>query len=139
MTAKTTQSSRPQVEPAPAASPDPDPEQQPWRTPEDATGWRRIYRGTGHPRQVNNSVMLDLTPEQWTWVSQAAEATGLRLHQVLGKLIEDARAAGSATSQAPHSEAAESAPSVPKARTAGRISVGPEGSTDESADAPRPA
>ena len=37
---------------------DPVPEQQPWRFPEDAQGWQRIYRGTGQRRQVKNSVVV---------------------------------------------------------------------------------
>ncbi|MDQ3701251.1 MAG: hypothetical protein M3442_10060 [Chloroflexota bacterium] len=76
-----------------AGWPDPVPEQQPWHTPEDAKGWRTVYRGSGQPRQVKNSVVLDLSPEQWAWLQHAAAAAGLTPHDVLGKLVDDARAA----------------------------------------------
>jgi hypothetical protein len=70
---------------------DPVPEQQPWRTPDDAKGWRRIYRGTGQKRQVKHSVVLDLTPEQWSWLNRAAGARDAVLHDFLSALIEEAR------------------------------------------------
>jgi hypothetical protein len=100
MTINTTDTTRPKdgrtgAEPAAARSgpPDPIPEQQPWRSPEDAKGWRTIYRGQGRRRQVRSSVVLELTPAQNEWIDGAAEAAGLTLHEFLGKLIDDARAA----------------------------------------------
>src|SRR5437867_3596714 len=71
---------------------DPVPEQQPWRFPEDAQGWQRIYRGTGQRRQVKNSVVVDLAPPQWTWLNRAAATQGLSLHEFLSKLIDEAAA-----------------------------------------------
>jgi hypothetical protein len=38
-------------------------------------------------------VVLELTPAQNEWIDGAAEAAGLTLHEFLGKLIDDARAA----------------------------------------------
>jgi hypothetical protein len=75
------------------ARPDPVPEQQPWRSPQDAKGWRTIYRGTGQRRQLRSSVVLELTPAQNEWIDGAAEAAGLTPHEFLGKLIDDARTA----------------------------------------------
>jgi hypothetical protein len=62
-------------------------------TPEsaDAKGWRRLYRGTGQTRQVKHSVVLDLTPEQWSWLTRAAGGRDAVLHDFLSALIEEAR------------------------------------------------
>ena len=79
-----------------AATDDPEPEQQPWLTPEDSRGWQRVYRGTGQKREVRNSLLLDLTPEQWTWLTRTAQKRGVIMHNVLGSLIEQARLADEA-------------------------------------------
>lgn len=72
---------------------DPVPEQHPWRTPEDAAGWQTVYRGKGQRRPVKNSVVLELSPERWAWLSRAGAARGLLLQELLEKLIDDARTA----------------------------------------------
>jgi macrodomain Ter protein organizer (MatP/YcbG family) len=81
----------PEMPVKPAWGADPVPEQERWQTPEDARGWRRIYRGTGQKRRVQHSVVLDLTPEQWNWLNRTASARGAVLHDILSALIEDAR------------------------------------------------
>lgn len=77
--------------------PDPVPEQRPWLTDEDAQGWRTVYRGTGQPAPpghgVNSSVVVDLTHEQRAWLDRASRAAGLLRHQLIAKLIDDARRA----------------------------------------------
>jgi len=74
-------------------SEDPLPEQQPWRSPEDAAGWRTVYRGKGRRRVLANSVVLDLTPEQWAWLSRVAAERNLLVPELLDELIDAARAA----------------------------------------------
>jgi hypothetical protein len=94
MATDATRTERTKPEPARGArGRDPVPEQQPWRTPEDAEGWRRVYHGKGQPHTVTNVVELELTAEQWTWLNRASNAQGVMLHELLGKLVDDARAA----------------------------------------------
>jgi hypothetical protein len=78
---------------AQGSPPDPTPEQQPWLTDEDTKGWQTVYRGTGQRRQVRSSVVVELTPEQRAWLDRAGQASGLLRHQLIDKLIEDARLA----------------------------------------------
>jgi hypothetical protein len=78
--------------------PDPAREQEPWFTDEDAKGWRTVYRGTGERRQganrVRSSVVVPLTPEQNDWIERTAEASGLLAHELIARLIDDARRDG---------------------------------------------
>jgi hypothetical protein len=78
--------------------PDPVPEQRPWLTEEDTHGWRTVYRGAGQRRQVRSSVLVELTPEQRAWLDRTGKAAGLLRHQVITKLIDDARLADAAES-----------------------------------------
>jgi hypothetical protein len=73
--------------------PDPLPEQRPWLTEEDTRGWRTVYRGAGRRGQVRSSVVVELTPEQREWLDRTGRATGLLRHQLIAKLIDDARLA----------------------------------------------
>jgi hypothetical protein len=83
-------------DPEQGGPPDPVPEQRPWLTEEDTNGWRTVYRGTKQRRQVRSSVLVELTPEQRAWLDRAGKATGLLRHQLIAKLIDDARRADAA-------------------------------------------
>ena len=109
MTTKTTKATPEQTGTAPATPagpagrPDPLPEQQPWRSPEDAKGWRVVYRGTGQRREITSGLVLELTPEQRAWVGQRARAAGITPHAIIKQLIDEARAAdGSAAPEDDH-------------------------------------
>jgi hypothetical protein len=70
----------------------PGPWDAPWHRKEDATGWETVYRGTGQRREVTNRVVLDLTPEQWSWVGRRARSARATPHAVIRQLIDAARA-----------------------------------------------
>jgi hypothetical protein len=65
----------------------------PWKSIEDASGWKTTYRGTGQARELTSSLVLELTPEQNAWIDGAAEAAGITPHAVLKQLIDKARTA----------------------------------------------
>jgi hypothetical protein len=69
---------------------------QPWHTDADTAGWRTVYRGTGQPRDVRSSVVVELSAEQESWLDTVAEARGLTLAELVGRLIEEARIASQA-------------------------------------------
>jgi hypothetical protein len=84
-----------------AGPPDPVPEQRPWLTEEDTRGWRTVYRGAGRRGRVRSSVVVELTPAQREWLDRTGRATGLLRHQLIAKLIDDARLADPVTRAEP--------------------------------------
>ena len=72
---------------------EPGPWDAPWKSGDDASGWETTYRGSGEPRAITSSLVLELTSEQNEWIDRAAEAAGITPHAVLKGLIDEARTA----------------------------------------------
>lgn len=68
-------------------------EQQPWHTPEDATGWTRIHRGPGSGELPLIGVEVDLDRAESEWLRREAERTGLTYTEIVKRLVEEARRA----------------------------------------------
>ena len=68
------------------------PEQEPWRTPEDAAGWRLTARGRHHPAGPKLRLTLHLDDERSAWLDREAEQAGIGYSAFLLRLIDEARA-----------------------------------------------
>jgi hypothetical protein len=67
---------------------------QPWRRPEDASGWRVVARGRKAPTAPPLiTVEVDLDGDQSEWLRQEAERTGLDYVALVKRLVDDARGA----------------------------------------------
>jgi hypothetical protein len=75
----------------------PGPWDAPWHRKEDSAGWETVYRGAGRRRHVKNTLVLELSPEQWAWLGRRARASHLTPHAVLKELIDTVRIAEEAT------------------------------------------
>ena len=77
-----------------ARRPKPRPEQQPWRTPEDAAGWRSVARGRHHPLGPKIRLTVHLDDERSAWLDSEAERAGLGYSALVLRLLDEARARG---------------------------------------------
>ncbi|MBI3970737.1 MAG: hypothetical protein HY332_05560 [Chloroflexi bacterium] len=70
-------------------------EPQPWRSAEDAKGWKVIARGRRRPGGAPVPLIrltMHLDAAQSEWLRQEAERTGLGYDELMLKLLDDARA-----------------------------------------------
>lgn len=73
------------------------PEPQPWLTPEDAKGWKRIKRERRGPGQMPLiGLELHFDREQSEWIRAEAERTGSSYFDVVKRLVDEARRRDSA-------------------------------------------
>jgi hypothetical protein len=84
---------RPPAEPQPSAEPVADAaEPRPWRTPEDARGWRVLARGRGGPQPPPLvAVEVEFDQAQSEWLRREAERTGLDYPDLVVRLVDAAR------------------------------------------------
>ena len=65
---------------------------QPWRTPEDARGWRTVARGRKWPARPDAAVELEvvLPPDDYVWLARRSIKAGMRPSEYLAQLVAEA-------------------------------------------------
>lgn len=66
---------------------------RPWRTPEDARGWRVAARGRDWPAlpEADVELAVPLSPDDYVWVARRAAAARLRPSAFVARLVAAAR------------------------------------------------